>query len=425
VTSGPRQTLLAAAGALAFVLAGVAPAAADTVILHNGGLLGGQIEDAELILRTRHADYPVSRVTAWRILFNNGGVDDSVELRNGNRLSGILSRTQFTLRLAGGGTRVLGRGELAVITLTAPAPGTGSVLDVLILKNGDHVAGRLQESTLDVVVLSGLQRLAREGVQNVLLDGPGDTVELVGGGRLSGIVQQGYYTIRTPDGQELRFSRGQIKEIVLGGGAGAGAGPAGAGGPAAGQAGPGGPGAMGTPGGPGGAPGAGTPGAGAPGTGGAGPGGPGAAGAPGAGGPAGAGAPGTTPGPAPGAGAVAPGAVPAPLRTVLRDVHFAFDRADLGPEAQQTLDAIADALRGVPRLRLLIEGHADERGTVEYNLALGQRRADAAKAYLVGRSIDAARIDTVSYGEQRPLDPAHGEAAWALNRRAHFVVVDR
>jgi peptidoglycan-associated lipoprotein len=119
---------------------------------------------------------------------------------------------------------------------------------------------------------------------------------------------------------------------------------------------------------------------------------------------------------------VAPGALPAPLRIVLRDVHFAFDRADLGPEAQQTLDGIAEALKGVPRLRLLIEGHADERGTPEYNLALGQRRADAAKAHLVGRGIDASRIDTISYGEQRPLDAARSEAAWALNRRAHFVV---
>jgi peptidoglycan-associated lipoprotein len=425
VGSRPRHTLLAAAGALALALAGVAPAAADVVVLQDGGMLGGQIEDAELILRTPHADYTVSRVTAWRILFNNAGFADSVELRNGNRLSGILSRTQFTLRLAGGGTRVLDRGELGVITFAAPAPGAGSVLDVLILQNADHVAGQLQETTLDVVVPSGVQKIGRERVRNVLLDSVnGDTVDLVDGGRLSGIVQQGYYTVRTPDGQTLRFSRGQIKELVLGGAAGAGAGPAGAaGGPAAAQPGAGAPGAAGS--GPGtGAPGAmGTPGAGAPGAAapGAGPAGPGTA-APGA---AGAPAPGTTPGPAPGAGAVAPGALPAPLRTVLRDVHFAFDRADLGPEAQQTLDGIADALKGVPRLRLLIEGHADERGTPEYNLALGQRRADAAKAHLVGRGIDASRIDTISYGEQRPLDPARGEAAWALNRRAHFVVVDR
>jgi peptidoglycan-associated lipoprotein len=106
----------------------------------------------------------------------------------------------------------------------------------------------------------------------------------------------------------------------------------------------------------------------------------------------------------------------------LRDIHFAFDRSDLTPEARQTLDGLAEALRNLPNLTLLVEGHADERGTPEYNLALGARRADAAKAYLVSRGMAANRIATVSYGEERPLDPAHTEAAWTLNRRAHFVV---
>jgi peptidoglycan-associated lipoprotein len=200
-----------------------------------------------------------------------------------------------------------------------------------------------------------------------------------------------------------------------GAGPGAGAGAPGAGAPGAGSgAGAGAPGA-GAPGaGPGagaGAPGAGAPGAGAPG-----------AGAPGAGAP-GAGAPGAgVPGPVAG---LPPAALPPALRTALRDINFEFDQYGLTDEAKATLDQLGQALKANPQFVVTVEGHADERGTVEYNLALGEQRAQAAKAYLVALGIDASRIDTVSYGEQRPLDAANDELAWAINRRAHFLVRTR
>jgi peptidoglycan-associated lipoprotein len=107
---------------------------------------------------------------------------------------------------------------------------------------------------------------------------------------------------------------------------------------------------------------------------------------------------------------------------VPRDLHFEFDRWDLTPESRRNLEEVASALKAFPSLGLLIEGHADERGTPEYNLALGSRRAQAAKDYLVSLGVDTGRLDTISYGEERPLDPAHNEVAWALNRRAHFAV---
>ena len=78
-----------------------------------------------------------------------------------------------------------------------------------------------------------------------------------------------------------------------------------------------------------------------------------------------------------------------------------------------------------PQYSLLIEGHCDERGTEQYNLALGDRRANAAKEYIVALGIDGNRIRTVSYGEERPFDPGHDEAAWAKNRRAHLVIVGK
>jgi peptidoglycan-associated lipoprotein len=120
--------------------------------------------------------------------------------------------------------------------------------------------------------------------------------------------------------------------------------------------------------------------------------------------------------------AVPPSALPAPVRSAIRDVYFEFDRYDLTEETKRTLEDLAQALKANPGFGVLIEGHADERGTPEYNLALGQRRAQAAKDYLVALGLDAGRIDTISYGEERPLDPGHNELAWALNRRAQFVV---
>jgi peptidoglycan-associated lipoprotein len=120
--------------------------------------------------------------------------------------------------------------------------------------------------------------------------------------------------------------------------------------------------------------------------------------------------------------AVPPAALPPALRSAIRDIHFEFDLANLTDEAKATLDEVGQALKANPAFVVTLEGHADERGTVEYNLALAEQRAQAAKAYLVALGVDASRIDTVSYGEQRPLDAGNDEISWAINRRVHFVV---
>lgn len=101
-------------------------------------------------------------------------------------------------------------------------------------------------------------------------------------------------------------------------------------------------------------------------------------------------------------------------------IHFALDSSSLTPEARQTLTRKVDIMRQFSQINLVIEGHCDERGTAEYNLALGERRAQAAAAYLSNQGVPAGRISTVSYGKERPLDPGHGEAAWAKNRRDEF-----
>lgn len=105
-----------------------------------------------------------------------------------------------------------------------------------------------------------------------------------------------------------------------------------------------------------------------------------------------------------------------------RPIHFALDRSDLSSEATQLLDEKLVILRANPRLEIQIEGHCDERGPDEYNLALGNRRAAAAKRYLIEHGIADARIAIISYGEERPADPGHSEEAWARNRRAEFGV---
>ncbi|OQX62551.1 MAG: peptidoglycan-associated lipoprotein [Desulfococcus sp. 4484_241] len=107
---------------------------------------------------------------------------------------------------------------------------------------------------------------------------------------------------------------------------------------------------------------------------------------------------------------------------VNEDIHFDFDKATLTSEAREILKRKAKWLEENPDASIVIEGHCDERGTTEYNLALGDRRAKAARDFLVDLGISASRIDTISYGEERPLDPGHNEAAWAKNRRAHFVI---
>jgi peptidoglycan-associated lipoprotein len=103
-------------------------------------------------------------------------------------------------------------------------------------------------------------------------------------------------------------------------------------------------------------------------------------------------------------------------------VFFAFDRSDITPEAQETLARQADWLRRYPNVTVTIEGHCDERGTREYNLALGERRAQAAKNVLVAMGIPASRISTISYGKERPAVVGSTEEAYAQNRRAVTVV---
>ena len=148
--------------------------------------------------------------------------------------------------------------------------------------------------------------------------------------------------------------------------------------------------------------------------------------------------PATTPTPAPGPGpaAVTPGtptppasSATAPARPAvsefaanpnLNDIHFDFDKYDIRPGDAKILDANATWLKG-NNVLVLIEGHCDERGTNEYNLALGERRAKATMNYLVSQGVQGNRITIISYGEERPLCTEHNEACWAKNRRAHFL----
>lgn len=104
-------------------------------------------------------------------------------------------------------------------------------------------------------------------------------------------------------------------------------------------------------------------------------------------------------------------------------VFFALDRSDLTPEARSVLERQAAWLRQYPNVRVMVAGNADERGTREYNLALGARRAAATQDYLVGLGVAANRIQTVSYGKERPLDPRSTEEAWSVNRNAHTQIV--
>jgi len=107
---------------------------------------------------------------------------------------------------------------------------------------------------------------------------------------------------------------------------------------------------------------------------------------------------------------------------VNENIPFEFDSSAIVPQAQQILNAKAAYMRANPDLAVTIEGHCDERGTDAYNMALGERRAESAKTFLMNLGISAGRIDTISYGEEKPLDPAQNEAAWAKNRRAQFVI---
>ena len=109
----------------------------------------------------------------------------------------------------------------------------------------------------------------------------------------------------------------------------------------------------------------------------------------------------------------------------IRDAFFGFDASTLDDDAQEALRATATWLREHPEFRIRVEGHCDERGTEQYNLALGDRRADTAASYLATLGVDRSRIETVSYGEERPFETGADESAWAQNRRAHIVLAGR
>jgi peptidoglycan-associated lipoprotein len=106
----------------------------------------------------------------------------------------------------------------------------------------------------------------------------------------------------------------------------------------------------------------------------------------------------------------------------LQDAYFDYDQADLRDDARTALAANAEWLKKFPSIQLLVEGHCDERGTNEYNLALGDRRANAAKEYLASLGVDGSRVRTVSYGEERPFCNESAESCWQQNRRGHFVI---
>jgi peptidoglycan-associated lipoprotein len=110
---------------------------------------------------------------------------------------------------------------------------------------------------------------------------------------------------------------------------------------------------------------------------------------------------------------------------MLKDIHFDYDQYDIRRADEEILRENAAFLKKNPQMKIQIEGHCDERGTSEYNLALGERRANSAKRYLISLGIAPDRISTISYGKERPLDPGHNEEAWAKNRRAHIVVLSK
>jgi len=106
----------------------------------------------------------------------------------------------------------------------------------------------------------------------------------------------------------------------------------------------------------------------------------------------------------------------------LRTVYFAYDSSQLTSEARSTLSANAEFLKANPSVEVQIEGHCDERGSVQYNLALGEGRAMAVKEYLVAMGVEARRVTTISFGKERPLSYGHDESAWTQNRRGNFLV---
>jgi peptidoglycan-associated lipoprotein len=110
---------------------------------------------------------------------------------------------------------------------------------------------------------------------------------------------------------------------------------------------------------------------------------------------------------------------------LLKDIHFDFDKYDIRPGDTEILKENGTLLKKYSNVKIQIEGHCDERGTVEYNLALGERRANSTKKYLTSLGISPDRISTISYGKERPADPGHNEEAWAKNRRAHTIILSK
>ncbi len=108
--------------------------------------------------------------------------------------------------------------------------------------------------------------------------------------------------------------------------------------------------------------------------------------------------------------------------SLLKPIFFDYDKYDIRPADTEILKGNSALLKKFPNMKIQIEGHCDERGTNEYNLALGERRANSTKKYLTSLGITADRVSTISYGEEKPMDPAHNEEAWTKNRRAHFLI---
>ncbi len=112
------------------------------------------------------------------------------------------------------------------------------------------------------------------------------------------------------------------------------------------------------------------------------------------------------------------------LQSRIQDIHFDYDRYDIRDDAKPVLKEVSAILSGNKNIKIIIEGHCDERGTNEYNLGLGDRRANSAKEYLMSLGIPSGKVETISYGEEKPLCAEQTEECWAKNRRAHFVLVE-
>jgi peptidoglycan-associated lipoprotein len=112
------------------------------------------------------------------------------------------------------------------------------------------------------------------------------------------------------------------------------------------------------------------------------------------------------------------------LQTRIQDIYFDYDRYDIKEEAKPILKEVSSILSRNKDIKVIIEGHCDERGTNEYNLGLGDRRANSAKEYLISLGIPSGKVETISYGEEKPLCTEQTEECWAKNRRAHFVLVE-